>query len=93
MNIWQPRKSGWITGRKTRTASGIKTPAEAYGVHYTPAQCPTCFSLYIECYSVREDIRYYKCRECGKNFKAIARYQFPIKLRVLPSSTDFLTKD
>lgn len=80
MSAWEPRKGGWISGtRRLRVKTQETITSVQYGVHYTPAQCPQCFGLDLECYSTRDELRYYKCRECGESFKAIAKYQFPKK--------------
>lgn len=41
------------------------------GTYYHLVQCPQCLSENVHCYHTDSPVRYYKCRDCGYNFKAI----------------------
>jgi hypothetical protein len=80
MSAWESRnKKGWISGKKREVS--VKKVQHQYGVFFTPAQCPNpqCHSLDLDCYSSTVDLRYYRCRKCGANFKAIVQYQFNLQ--------------
>jgi hypothetical protein len=78
VSAWEARKGGWISGSRRGGTKTAERPAP-YGVHYTPVQCPQCYSLDIDKYSKVDATRYCKCRKCSFNFKAVPQYQFPVK--------------
>lgn len=70
--------NGYIKPKKKRE-NGIQEPEKPkdevndyeYGVIYVLPKCPKCKSKNVKCNSTRPGKRYYKCRDCGINFKAV----------------------
>jgi transposase-like protein len=53
------------------TAAPEEKPEEKYLTQYLKTQCPACGSIHTLVTSTRDEARYHKCQDCGRNFKSI----------------------
>jgi len=78
--------SKWIERKKRRWLNGYKTKKERqpkenkkeedidnYAIIVYPIKCPRCGSKKVYRYKSDLPVRYYKCKNCGHNFKSIEK--------------------
>ena len=79
MTGWIPqRNKGWLDGykqpKKQESGESVAVaPPEEKKAYFVLPRCPFCHSKNVKCHTSTLPIRYYKCRDCGKNFKAVEK--------------------